>query len=198
MLFLKKKNMKSIVFFLIAFISINLYSQPPNGRGRKHRNLTKSQILNKGKLKFEAKAAAGVFYYDVKKVIKKIKVKDSEIQKIVKTHLVDYNKKIKILSDKNSKNFSEIKLIIESIASIRDPKIKGKALTRVKELIKPIKKEASLLENGLNDNLKKILTKKQFKKWLKFQESKKEKNIPVIGVKRVLRYETQTKRVSNW
>ena len=57
-------------------------------------------------------------------------------------------------SDKNSKNFSEIKLIIESIASIRDPKIKGKALTRVKELIKPIKKEASLLENGLNDNLK--------------------------------------------
>ena len=198
MLFLKKKNMKSIVFFLIAFISINLYSQPPNGRGRKHRNLTKSQILNKGKLKFKAKDAAGVFYYDSKKVVKKIKVKDKENQKLVETLIENYNKKIQVISEKNSKNFSDINLVITSTASIKDPKIKGKILNRVNGLIKPIKKEVLLLEKNLNDNLKKILTKKQFKKWLKYQESIKEKKKPAFGVKRVLRYETQTKRVSNW
>lgn len=162
------------------------------------RNLTAKEQLAIGTLKFNASDATGIFYYNTEVVIKKVKVKDAEKQTIIKEELEKYNEDIKNISTSNTKNFTDIDLIIKSLKNVKDVNAKSRILKKIEGFIKPIKSEVEFLEKELNLKIKNLLSEKQNKKWLKFQNKEKEKRLPAIGVKRVLRYEIQTKTSSSW
>lgn len=184
--------MKKILFTLITLCSLNILAQNSS------RNLSQKDILAMGTLKFKASDASGIFYYDIDNVIKKVKIKDAEKQSLIKEVLKKYNEEIKIISQTNKQNFSDIDVVIKSMESTKDPTTKSRILKKVEGFIKPIKSEVELLENELNLKLKNILSEKQNKKWLKFQNKEKEKRLPAIGVKRVLRSERQVRVEKSW
>ncbi|WP_341222313.1 hypothetical protein [Polaribacter atrinae] len=69
--------MKKILFIVILFLTFNLVAQRSRGGGRQQ---SQNPELNQTKevKKLSAKEIAGIFYYDVDEVIKKVKIKDDD------------------------------------------------------------------------------------------------------------------------
>ncbi|WP_405605439.1 hypothetical protein [Polaribacter sp. Asnod1-A03] len=186
--------MRKIIFTLIILYSISISSQNYSNI----KSLPKNEI-GQGILHVNASSIAGIFYYGQEKVIKKIKikVKDGSKKTLIIKGIKKYNEAIKELSDSNAKELSDIDVIIKSTATIKDNKVKAGVLKIASVFIEPIKNEVDILEKKLNDNFNTFLSEKEFKKWMKYQSYLKEKNQPKIAVKRVLRYEQQTKVIRN-
>ncbi|MCH3884765.1 hypothetical protein [Tenacibaculum aquimarinum] len=172
--------MKKIVFALVLFQSVFLFSQGRGGRGgggRSQQGGNEQQERPKPE-KFVAKDAAGIFYYEEYKVIKKIKVKDDDLEYKVVKSLKIYNNKIKEILFLNSEKLDGLDLIINSKpqqrTSVDDNESKNDIRSRVREIIKPIRDEVNENELILNESLKGLLSEKQLKKWLKYQKKKKE------------------------
>jgi hypothetical protein len=177
--------MKNISFFLIAFITVNVFAQPRGGGGGGRQQGRNSQFDETQEVKkFSASDAAGVFYYDIEKVIKKIKVKDEKKQYQIKKALRNYNSKISEISFLNSDKFEELDIAINSLPkrsrqsrnqfSEDDSENKNDIRKKTGLIIRPVKDEIRENERELNRVLEEILSKKQQKKWLKFQKKKKE------------------------
>ncbi|WP_298880987.1 hypothetical protein [uncultured Polaribacter sp.] len=170
--------MKKILFILIAFLTLNVFAQPPGGRGRRGDGQGPSSNNNQKAQKFNASNVAGIFYYDIEKAIKKTKVKKEEKQLSVKKIIKNYNLKIKEISFLNSQKFSDLNLVVNSGSKNILPEERMKMRKKVNEIIRPIRDEIHELEKELNNNLEEILTEKQFKKWLKYQKKQKENLMP--------------------
>jgi hypothetical protein len=129
---------------------------------------------------YNAKDAANIFYYNFSKVPEEIKVKDEVTKSKTLKSLRLYNDKIKKISFLNSLKLQELELTINSIGkrlySDRDLALKVKQ--RLEKTILPIRDSIDLHEKTLNDNLKSFLSKRQFRKWLKYQKLEKRKLIP--------------------
>ena len=130
--------------------------------------------------KYNANNAAKIFYYNFSEVPKKIKVKDEILKnKTIKVIRV-YNDKIKKISFLKTPKLQEIQLTVNSLGnqlySNRD--LAEKVRAKVEKTILPIRDSITVHEKTLNDNLKSFLSKKQFKKWLKYQRAEKRKLIP--------------------
>ena len=91
--------MNKLFLILVTFLTFNLFAQPPGGGGggRSQGQRPQSNEVKEVK-KFSANDVAGLFYYDIDEVIKKIKVKDEEKQYSVKKALKNYNFRIKEIS----------------------------------------------------------------------------------------------------
>ena len=178
--------MKNIFLFLITFLSFKLYAQPPGGggvRGQQGQEQQAEEIK-----KFSASDAAGLFYYDVEKVVKKLKVKEEKSQFAIKKALRNYNFKIKEILFLNSEKFSELDLVMSSLAkpskqernqSFEDNSDKNSDRRKIiGNIIRPVRDEVQIHETELNQILEGILSEKQQKKWLKYQKSKKESLLP--------------------
>lgn len=170
--------MKKILFILIAFLTLNVFAQPPGGRGRRGDGQGPSSNNNQKAQKFNASNVAGIFYYDIEKAIKKTKVKKEEKQLSVKKIIKNYNLKIKEISFLNSQKFSDLNLVVNSGSKNILPEERMKMRKKVNEIIRPIRDEIHELEKELNNNLEEVLTEKQFKKWLKYQKTQREKLMP--------------------
>lgn len=170
--------MKKILFILIAFLTLNVFAQPPGGRGRRGDGQDPSSNNNQKAQKFNASNVAGIFYYDIDKAIKKTKVKKEEKQLSVKKIIKNYNLKVKEISFLNSQKFSDLNLVVNSGSKNILPEERMKMRKKVNEIIRPIRDEIHELEKELNNNLEEILTEKQFKKWLKYQKKQKENLMP--------------------
>jgi hypothetical protein len=129
---------------------------------------------------YNAKNAANIFYYNFSEVPEEIKVKDAVTKSKTLKSLRLYNDKIKKISFLNSVKLQELELTINSLGkklySDRDLGLKVKQ--RLEKIILPIRDSIGLHEKTLNDNLKSFLSKRQFRKWLKYQKSEKRKLIP--------------------
>ena len=174
--------MKNIFLVLITFLTFNLFGQPPGGgggRGQQGQEQQAEEIK-----KFSASDAAGLFYYEVEKVIKKIKVKDEKKQYQVKKALRNYNFKIKEILFLNSEKFSDLDLVINSLPKLskqernQSSEDNSEENTDKREIIEniigPVREEVHINESELNQVLEEILSEKQQKKWIKYQNSKKE------------------------
>lgn len=180
--------MKNIII-LVLFTSSVVYAQRGGAMGRGQQQNQNMQSGAREIKEFKASDVAGIFYYDVKTVIKKIKVKDKELKNKVSKTLKDYNFKIKEIAFLNSDNFKSLDILMKSNRgntrnarqqnnSSQQPREADSLRIKVREIIRPIKRNVRKNEEVLNENLASILSEKQNKKWLKYQKSQKEKLAP--------------------
>jgi hypothetical protein len=129
---------------------------------------------------YNAKNAANIFYYNFSEVPEEIKVKDEVTKSKTLNSLRLYNDKIKKISFLNSLKLQELELTINSLGKrlYADRNLASKITKRVEIIISPIRDSIDIHENNLNDHLKSFLSKRQFRKWLKYQKSEKRKLLP--------------------
>ena len=130
--------------------------------------------------KYDAKNAAKIFYYNLAEAPKKIKVKDADTKNKTVKQLRAYNDKIKKISFLKTPILNELELAINTLGNklYTDRALSEAISKRVTAIVLPIRDSISSHEKKLNDNLKSFLSKKQFKKWLKYQRGEIRKLIP--------------------
>lgn len=156
----KFKNLMRLIFFLFGsiFLGFSQGASTPQ--------------------KFNAAVEAGIFYYEEEKAIQKMKVKQKALKYTVKREIIAYNSKIKELSFLKSAELNEVNAIINSTSLDTDRTILTDLRTRIQEVMNPIKDSVKSFETRLNVNLKKQLSNKQYKNWLKYQKRKKREMLP--------------------
>ena len=130
--------------------------------------------------KYIAKNAANIFYYNYAEVPEEIKVKDDVTKNKTFASLRVYNTKIKKISFLNTPKLQELELTINSLGTqlYSNRELAEKISKRVESTVLPIRDSIVVHEKALNDDLKSFLSKRQFKKWLKYQRSEKRKLLP--------------------
>ncbi len=162
--------MKNLYFIAILFLSVNFYAQSPRGnKGNKQQNQKPKE--------FKASEAAGLFYYDIDKIIKKLKVKDDEAKQKITKAIRNYNFQIKKIALLNSTKFNDLNLIMNSRQKGQENK-DDNFREKIQEVIRPIRQEVHLEEEKLNEELETLLDVKRNKKWLKYQKKKKQSLAP--------------------
>ena len=167
--------MKKVFFIAVLVLSIGLNAQPPGGGGGRSQQNQNRQGGEKREIKkFKASEVAGIFYYEIEKVVKKLKVKKEEVQLPIQKALRNYNFKIKEILFLNSEKFSDIDILVNSLAKGKDKSARLELRKKVEKVIRPIRDSVHENEKELNLTLKGLLSEKQFKKWLKYQKNKKD------------------------
>ncbi|MGJ8745179.1 hypothetical protein [Polaribacter sp.] len=167
--------MKNIFFIFISFLTINLFAQPPGGGGgRRSQGGNQESSQAKEVQKFSANDVAGIFYYDIDDVIKKVKVKDTDKQYSLKKALRNYNFKVKEISFLNSIKFSDLDVFVNSMSKGKDSESRKEMRKKVEEAIRPVRDSIHEHEKVLNEILEGLLSEKQTKKWLKYQKKMKQ------------------------
>ena len=130
--------------------------------------------------KYVAKNAANIFYYNYAEVPEEIKVKDDVTKNKTFASLRVYNTKIKKISFLHTPKLQELELTINSLGSqlYSNRELAEKISKRVETTVLPIRDSIVVHEKALNDDLKSFLSRKQFKKWLKYQREQKRKLLP--------------------
>lgn len=185
--------MNNLAFTFLLLLTTYLSAQPPNGRDQRQ-NLNR-QFTGEQKMEMpKATDIAGVFYYDVKKVIKKLKIKNDEAKVVVSKALKEYNFKIKEISFLNKDNFKALDILMKPRRGMRRMPKDGKNFQndddidndenrgyfrqKIGKIIRPIRRDIQENELVLNTVLNSVLSAKQNKKWLKYQKQQKEKLKP--------------------
>lgn len=127
--------------------------------------------------KFNAKNVAGILKYDEVKIYKKLGIKDNDLKKNIYKPLSVYNKKVDEIiflnTPKLEKIEREVNLQREIAMANKDRQAMMGIMDEAKKEIAPIKKMIIEANKILNEQLKIILSEKQYKKWLKYQANKK-------------------------
>ena len=127
---------------------------------------------------FDASIEVGIFYYEEDKAIQKIKIKQKEVRYSVKKEIIAYNSKIKEISFLKNAELNEVTTTVNSSKTITDRAVLERFRTRIHTVMNPIKDSIIGFENRLNTNLKKQLSHKQFKNWIKYQRRRKREMAP--------------------
>jgi hypothetical protein len=156
-----KITLSTIILSLGILIS-NLYAQMPG---------------NMSPPDFNAEKAAGIFEYDIEKVIKKLKIIDDSTKSKVAESLNQYNSKMYELSILHAATFQKLEADFDKNVQIamrnRDRSQMNGVKAEIQRIIPPIRMQVQDEEKLLNAAMAGFLTEKQNKKWLKYQEGKK-------------------------
>ncbi|WP_334057201.1 hypothetical protein [Polaribacter sp. P097] len=176
--------MNKILFItLILFSSICLAAPQRGGMGGRSLQNNTGQPQARAIKAFDASEVAGIFYYDISKVVKKLKIKDDAVATQVRKSLRNYNFKVKEIALINKENFDDLNAIMKTARKANRPDVtiennnqnnNPNIREKVGEIIRPIRAKISVLEETLNAELAAVLSEKQDKKWIKYQESIKE------------------------
>lgn len=155
--------MKNILFIVLLFLSFSFVAQDVPEMP-----------------KYNAKNASNIFYYNSGEVPKEIKVKKEELKNLVAKSIRIYNDKVKEISFLNFQKLQELDLIVNSagdqIYTNRD--LADNIRQKIETTVVPIRDSITKFEKKLNENLEVSLSKKQYKKWLRYQRNKKNDLIP--------------------
>ena len=182
--------MKHIFFIVFIFLGNISFAQTSrgggNGNGRQLQNQNR-QFSDQREVKIlKATDIAGILYYDVNKVIKKVKIKNDDLKKSVSKAFNDYNFKIKEISLLNADKLRVLDVLMKSRRGSgrrgqNDDNETNKGddfRQKMRKIIRPIRREIGENEVILNETLKGLLSEKQMKKWLKYQKAEKDKLKP--------------------
>jgi len=164
--------MKKILIFLLVLYNVSLFAQRRSRGGQNNNSNNNVEQLKMPK--FDAAKRASIFYYDIEEVIKKVigkKEKPILKDKIVKA-LKKYNDNVKETAFLNSKKFSDLDAIVNSMPRGSIGNRTG-LRKRIDEVIRPIREQIYDNEKHLNKTLNELLSEKQNNKWLKYQIKKK-------------------------
>ena len=155
--------MKKIVIIFLVFQSFLLNAQEPPKM-----------------LKYNAKNAANIFYYQINEIPKKIKVKSEDLKKNIIKELRTYNSKVKNISFLNFQELRELEVLVNSTGeqSRTNLELRRNLRKRIETVILPIRDSISKFEETINISFETILSKKQYKKWIKYQKNVKRELLP--------------------
>lgn len=130
--------------------------------------------------KYNAKNSANIFYYNFSEVPKEIKVKKENPKNKTLQALRNYNNKVKKLSFLNTPELTELEVTINTLGKqlYTNRDLGERIKKQIESLILPLRDSVAGYEKTLNDTLQSFLTKKQFKRWLKYQKAEKRKLLP--------------------
>jgi len=172
---------KQLIFFFLLLGSISSYSQMYNPYARNRIRASQTQTQQKPKApKFDTDKAVGYIEYEFEKVAKKIKLKSSDknISNIEYAFKV-YNKTIFDIKRLHSFTIKEMKATVEfrqkEAIDSKDFSKLAPLQKEVNKTFKPIIEDLKKEEEKLDEKLKKLLSDKQFEKWIKYKKKEKKK-----------------------
>jgi uncharacterized membrane protein len=126
---------------------------------------------------FNAKNIAGILKYDEDKVFKKLGIKEDAMKQKIKKPFSVYHKKIDEILFLNNPKLEKVENKVNAQREIamanKDRQAMMGIMDEARKELASIKKEVIEANKILNQQLEKILTEKQYKKWLKYQANKK-------------------------
>ncbi len=126
---------------------------------------------------FDAEKAAGIYTYNMEKVIKKLKLKDSPHKKAATEALYVFNIKMSELSAENALMFKQLNNDFDQNVQVaiqrRDRSVMNEVKAEIQAKIPPIRQAVTQEEIVLNEAMASILSEEQNKKWLKYQKQQK-------------------------
>ena len=130
--------------------------------------------------KYDAKNAANIFYYNYFEVPEKIKVKDDVLKAKVFKSLRSYNDKIKNISFLNFQKLQDLEVTVNSLGKqlYTNADLRNKIRVQIETTILPIRDSIGKIEKVLNSDFEEILSRRQYKKWIKYQKAQKRKLLP--------------------
>jgi hypothetical protein len=170
--------MKKIILLLILGCSFTTNAQFGNDQrnGQRQRRIGASQTPQKApKPKFEVEKFLGIIVYDIKKGAKKssIKLSSKEGKEFSKV-LTKFNKDIKGIIRINSFSLRETKEMVESFQKKSmesgDFSDQMNVQKKMNERLKPIAKTLREEDIKLDKTMKGLLSKNQYKKWIKYNK----------------------------
>lgn len=148
-------------------------------RGQGKRGQSQNNMQGQGMMpKFNAKNAAGILTYNYERVIKKTKLKKDEKKSRVEDIISEYNHSIDEIKILHSDEFRATEKFVAK--KYNEAKVGGNRedirfiqLEAVEKLAH-IKSTVLKAELELNGKLEIVFSEKQYKKWLRYQRSKKQ------------------------
>ncbi|MDG2193489.1 MAG: hypothetical protein P8K77_01280 [Polaribacter sp.] len=126
---------------------------------------------------FKVENAAGIVRYDTDIVFKKIKIKKAPKKQEVSQIIAAFNHNVDKIKFVNSVLLNEVRTFID-VKKMEAKLTKNEALMRTakvtaKQRLQPIRFLVATEAQKLNNQLEKVLSKKQFKKWKRYVENEK-------------------------
>lgn len=121
---------------------------------------------------FNAIETAGLIKYDSDKVIRKLKILEDSVKRLVSKHIQTFNQEMdnlllihgNSLEDLEKEFDKNVKIAIQN----RDRSQMEGVKDKIEKIIPPIRLEVQKHKDVLNEGMKLLLTDKQYKKWLRF------------------------------
>ena len=170
---------KNVLIALFVLVNLAAEAQMINRRQRVvDRNPVTTQ--NRKLPEFNVERAIGLTIYDLDEVLKKINLKESaENYKKVVLIFNKFNREQRELNRIHSFSFSQAKAKVEKaqkeVMKSRNYTVLQDVYKEVSEQFVPISDQIKEKEKTLDENLKPLLSSKQFKKWKKVQMKLKRK-----------------------
>ena len=167
--------MKKILLLILLYSSYTTQAQFNNNGRQRVRDYTQQTQQKAAEPDFKIKRYLGIVNYDINRAAKRSSLKiNSEEGKKFSEVLTIYNKRIKDISRINTFLLSSTKEMIDNYQKetrktgdySNQNKVKVKMNENLKSLTETLKKEDKILDTSI----KKILSKKQYKKWIKYNK----------------------------
>lgn len=159
-----------LLLFILLFQSSLSFAQMQGQRSGQGQGQTSMS-------EFKAKNVAGILKYDEDNVYKKLGIKDDAIKQKIYKSLSEYHNKIDEILFLNNPKLKKIENKVNTqreIATVnKDRQAMMEIMDEARKELAPIKKEVIEANEIVNQELEKILSGKQYKKWLKYQANKK-------------------------
>lgn len=177
--------MKSIfTLFFVCFSSV-LVAQGPGGQSPRG---TKSAMASQSKNipEFKSATIAGIHSYDIPKVLKKLKIKETDsIAETVSNLITTYNLGLAQIGTKHKDLFEGLDIVvnlnIETAIKYKNRETLMTTLTMAMEKLNPVIIEVKQKDLELTNSLENVLNEAKYDKWVKYQKAESEKRFPNFG-----------------
>lgn len=168
--------MKKLILLLTLITFGNLKAQMMNGGMQNQRQRQMMQTPEKApEPKFDVELYLGIVVYDLEKTANKISVKLTSDEGITFSDiLTNYNNKIKQIKRINSFTLNSSKELVENFQKNaiknRDFSNQVEVQKKLAADLKPISETLKNEDQKLDADIKKMLSEKQYEKWIKFNK----------------------------
>jgi len=164
----------SKLYITLVIVLLNSFLVLSQQRRNHQQNSQRGQQNKMTPAKLKPENMVGILMYDTKKVLKKLKIKSKKERVIVIRLLKKHNNSNREIKVFNQETFTAAKTFLktkrEEAKQHQDFSVFKEARVKVKKMLLPIRKKVTFERNRLNKSMQKVLSEKEYKKWLKYQK----------------------------
>ncbi|WP_299527327.1 hypothetical protein [uncultured Lutibacter sp.] len=186
-----------LLVFIVTFSTVLFSQQRGNNRNSSQQQGQSSQMAQ---AKVNPQNMARIIMYDYEAVIKKLKIKKEPKKSMVIQAINKHNNKINEIKTFNFETFDDVSTYL---TKKRNEATLNRDFSTIKEsqiqangMLAPIREKVLLQKNTLNTIFEKELSEKQYKTWLKYQESELKKLNPKAPQTQQIQSRQQSQRGS--